>query len=107
MRYSPAVTPSSLHQVYYDEFVKAAGCTGAAQNGMSLACLRSISVEAIYNASVAVISANPVGFPFNRVIDGYFHDVSPGIAVLNGDIATVPVIMGSWIKKHRFAERMT
>lgn len=50
--------------------------------------------DVLYNATQAVSSQNAGLYPFNRVVDGYFHEVAPSVAVRNRSVATVPIITG-------------
>ena len=46
------------------------------------------------NATLAMLSRATLAFPFNRVIDGYFHNTPPSMAVRAKKIANVPLMMG-------------
>lgn len=93
----PVPLPSVL-QPYYDLLAAAAGCSGALHNQTSFACLRAVPSDALFNATQVVYSQSGVPFPFNRVIDGYFHEVAPSTAVRNRLVSTIPIITGKILR---------
>jgi carboxylesterase type B len=73
-----------VYQAYYDNITATVGCQTAAD---SLACLRTVSYEALYNASV--------DFTFKPILDGRFLTQRGSQSLALGQIARVPVLIGS------------
>ncbi|KAF8313066.1 alpha/beta-hydrolase [Clavulina sp. PMI_390] len=89
------VPPPSYLDPRYEAFVTASGCGPALANGTAIACLRSMPTAVVYNASLLLLSTSTLALPFNRVIDGYFHDSSPSIQVRGKRVSTIPLMMGN------------
>ena len=73
-----------VFQGFYDNITATVGCNTAAD---SLACLRTVPFDTLYNASV--------GFIFKPVLDGRFLSQRPSQSLALGQIARVPVLIGS------------
>lgn len=48
----------------------------------------------MYNATMSVLNEFPGFSPFGRVIDSYFHEVAPSVAVRNRSVSNVSIITG-------------
>ncbi|CAE7740383.1 pnbA, partial [Symbiodinium microadriaticum] len=74
----------------YDNFLRAAGCGG-------LDCLLALPAQDILTAGNSLPSFDPhlTGNPFRPTADGVEISTHPWIAASNGDVADVPVVMGS------------
>ncbi|KAF8313074.1 alpha/beta-hydrolase [Clavulina sp. PMI_390] len=89
------VPPPSYLNPRYEAFVTAAGCGAALANNSALSCLRALPTEAIYKATLYLLSTSTLALPFNRVVDGYFHDTQPSNQVRAKRLARIPLLMGN------------
>lgn len=77
-------TLNVTYQGWYNNITTTVGCNTAAD---SLACLRTVPYEKLFNA------VN--GFQFKPYIDGNFISQPPSVSIAKGQIADVALIMGS------------
>ncbi|KAF8313075.1 alpha/beta-hydrolase [Clavulina sp. PMI_390] len=89
------VPPPSYLDPRYEAFVTTAGCGAALANNTALACLRALPTEAVYEATLYLLSTSTLALPFNRVVDGYFHDTQPSNQVRSKRLAKIPLMMGN------------
>lgn len=94
--YSDGVPPPAYLEPAYQSLTSLVGCGSALTNGTALACLRNLPTAVVFNATLALLSQSTFAVPFNRVVDGYFHDVLPSAQVRAKRLATVPLIMGAF-----------
>src|ERR1700733_6115379 len=94
--YSDGVPPPEYVDPAYQSFASLLGCGLSLANGTSLACLRSVPTDRLLDVTLYILSQSTEALPFNRVQDGYFHDVSPSFQVRAGKVAIVPVLMGTF-----------
>lgn len=81
-------------QAIYDEVVSVAGCKGQAD---TLACLRGLDYETFLNAATSVpsiFSYNSLALSYLPRPDGTVLTDSPHTLALNGQYASVPIIIG-------------
>ncbi|KAL7790344.1 alpha/beta-hydrolase [Trichoderma ceciliae] len=77
-------TLNVTYQGWYDNITTTVGCNTSPD---SLACLRTVPFEKLFSAIV--------GFQFKPYMDGEFINQFPSVAIKNGQIADVAVIIGS------------
>ena len=84
------VPPPNATDSVYAAFINASGCSSTP----TLDCLRGVSEDAILVATVKASDSTSMVYPYNRVLDGYFHDRTPSQSIDAGRIAFVPIITG-------------
>lgn len=94
--HSYGAPPPAYYEPIYQSFASLVGCGSALTNGNSLACLRDIPTAVVFNATLALLANATLASPFNRAVDGYFHDVLPSAQVRAKRLATVPLMMGAF-----------
>ena len=82
---TPLASPSRS-QPGYDAIVKATNCSSADD---TLACLRTAPLDAIYSAE------DTTGVSWSPVVDGDFLRTYPLVELTSGNVAGVPIILGS------------
>ncbi|TDL14969.1 carotenoid ester lipase precursor [Rickenella mellea] len=81
-------------QVYYDQLVADAGCSGSAD---TLACLRSVPFKTLKNAvdkSASIFSYQSLEIVWQPRVDGVFLKRNPQTSVAQGLYAKVPFVSG-------------
>ncbi|KAL5095530.1 hypothetical protein Trisim1_000301 [Trichoderma cf. simile WF8] len=84
---APINTPEQLQRSYqgmYDNITETVGCS---TSNDSLACLRSVPYDTLYNACI--------GFRQTPIMDGEFISQLPSQSIQKGEIADVSIIMGT------------
>lgn len=95
-KYSDGAPSPSYFDPGYQSFANLTGCGSALSTGTTLACLRSLPTSTVFSATLALLSKATLVLPFNRVMDGYFHDTLPSAQVRAKRVANIPLITGAF-----------
>lgn len=84
----PKVVDVTFYQPIYNMLVSKLGCTTAAD---PLACIRHLPSTVLQ----ATLGSAPFNSTFNPLIDGTFLPNYPSVAIVKGEYAHIPILIGT------------